>query len=96
MNYLRPTAIQKLAIEARLNASLGAQDYDRLFLGFECGDIIDGIVHVYARSEYDATRIDAGYCLEVAIAVESITKRAVKLVNVMPKDFADVPPPAIA
>ena len=92
MDHHRPTATEKLAIEARLNAMLGAQTYDSLFLGFECGDIVDGIVHVYARTEYFATRIDAFYGRQVAAAVESVLKRPVMVVNVMPKDFADSPP----
>lgn len=92
MDHHRPTATEKLAIEARLNALLGARTYDSLFLGFECGDIVDGIVHVYARTEYFATRIDAIYRQQIAVAVESVLKRPVTVVNVMPKDFADSPP----
>lgn len=91
MTNLRPTLAQKLAIEAKLNSLLGACAYDSLFLGFECGDIIDGIVHVYARSEYCATRIDATYRQHVAVAVQSVVKRVVDGVNVIPKDFTDKP-----
>jgi hypothetical protein len=92
MHHQQPTIVQKRAIEARLNMLLGAQVYDSLFLGFECGDIIDGIAHVYAQTEYFATRIDAVYEQQVALAVESVMKHRVKGVNVIPKDFADYPP----
>lgn len=92
MHHQQPTTIEKLAIEARLNMLLGAQVYDSLFLGFECGDIIDGIVHAYARTEYFAARIAAVYEQQVAFAVESVMKQRLKGVNIIPQDFADNPP----
>ena len=82
-----PTATEKFAIEAKLNMILGAKEYDRLFLGFECGELIGDVVHVYARSEYCAARIDSHYSPHVAVAVESVIGRPVKTVTVLPKNF---------
>ena len=53
-----PTRNQQLAIQAKLNMLLGAETYDGLFLGFECGVIFEDIVHVYVPTEHAASAID--------------------------------------
>jgi hypothetical protein len=50
----RPSPVEQLAIQARLNFILGPREYDRLFLNFECGEIHGTSVQVFARSEYNA------------------------------------------
>ena len=79
---------ENYAVQAKLNLMLGAKEYDSLFLGFECGEFIEDVVHVYTRSEYQAVRIEKRYKPQVAIAVESIIRRPVKRVNVLPRDFS--------
>jgi hypothetical protein len=88
----RPTSIENLAIQARLNFILGARDYDRFFIGFECGHIKDKTAHVFARSEYNADQIGSRYSTHVAIALESVLKRPIKRVNVLPRYFSDSRP----
>jgi hypothetical protein len=78
---------ENLAVKARLNMLLGAKEYDRLFLGFECGNILGDIAHVYAGSDYLAGRIDSDYTLHIAIAIESVIRRPVKRVNVLPRTY---------
>jgi hypothetical protein len=85
----RPSSIENLAIQARLNFMLGAREYDSLFIGFECGHIRDKTAHVFARSEHDAHQIGSLYSAHVAIAVESILRRPIKAVRVLPKHFSD-------
>jgi len=80
---------QNLAVQARLNFMLGSRLYDQLFLGFQCGELKDDVLRVFARSEYLALEIAAGYSLHVAIAVESVLKRSVKSVNVLPRGLLD-------
>jgi len=80
---------QNLAVQARLNFMLGSRLYDQLFLGFQCGELKDDVLRVFARSEYLALEIAAGYSLHVAIAVESVLKRPVKSVNVLPRGLLD-------
>ena len=87
----RPTSTENLAIQARLNFMLGAREYDNLFIGFECGHVRDKTAHVYARSEHDAHEIGSHYAAHVAIAVESVLKRPIKAVRVLPKHFSDSP-----
>ena len=68
-----PTKAQQQAIEAKLNFVLGADIYDRLFLGFVCG----AVDHAIVGSEYS---------WHVAVVVESVLKQPVKRVNVLPKN----------
>ena len=75
----------RLAIQARLNFILGPSEYDRLFLGFECGNVHENSAQVFARSEFNAIQIASNYSVHVAIAIESVIKRPVKAVKVLPK-----------
>ena len=79
----RPSPVEQLAIQARLNFILGLVEYDRLFLNFECREIRDTSVQVFARSEYNANQIAENYPVHVAIAIESIIKRPIRSVNVL-------------
>jgi hypothetical protein len=87
----RPSSTENLAIQARLNYILGAEEYDRVFVGFECGHIRDKTAHVFARSEHNAHMIGSHYSTHVAIAVESILKRPITAVRVLPKHVSDSP-----
>jgi hypothetical protein len=40
MTSFRPTELEQLAIEAKLNRFFGAKVYDRLFLGFEVLEVV--------------------------------------------------------
>jgi hypothetical protein len=88
----RPTSIENLAIQARLNFILGARQYDRFFIGFECTHIQDKTAHVFARSEHNAQQIGSRYSTHVAIAVESVIKHPIKAVHVLPRHFSDSRP----
>jgi hypothetical protein len=81
-----PSMPQQYAIQARLNFMLGAEIYDRLFPGFVCGPILEGTVSVFVEDQDRASVIAAGYSWHVAAAVESVLKRAVRQVNVLPQE----------
>jgi len=87
-----PSKAQQQAIEAKLNFLLGAEEFDRLFLGFICGDVDGDVINVFVENENRAAEIEAKYSWHVAVIVESVLKRPVKLVNVLPKDFSDSRP----
>jgi hypothetical protein len=84
-----PTAVQQLAIQARLNFMLGVGEYDRLFIDFACGEIRGQSVQVFARSEHNADEIAQHYAAHVAIAIESIVKRPIRSVKVLPRNYSD-------
>lgn len=85
---IRPTEAQQLAIQAKLNQILGAEDYDRMFLEFRIEDIEGEMLHAFARSEYQASQIESRYGRHVAIAVESVIGRPITQVTVRAKRLA--------
>jgi hypothetical protein len=82
-----PTAVEQLAIQARLNFMLGPREYDRLFIDFVCGEIRGQSVQVFARSEHNADEIAQHYAAHVAI--ESIVKRPIRSVKVLPRNYSN-------
>jgi hypothetical protein len=83
------TATENLAVQARLNFILGRKLYDHLFLGFECGKVERETATVFVHSEYNAIEIALNYQVHVAIAIESIIKRPIRNVSVLPKHYSD-------
>ncbi len=83
-----PSKAQQQAIEAKLNFALGADTYDRLFLGFICGGVDNEIVDVFVRNEDTAAIVGTEYSWHVAVVVESVLKKPVKRVNVLPKNLS--------
>lgn len=85
----RPTDAQQLAIQARLNLVLGAEDYDRMFLGFRVEEIENDALFARARSEYQANQIETHYGRQLAAVVESVIGQPVARVTVRAKRWAD-------
>jgi hypothetical protein len=83
-----PSKAQQHAIEAKLNFALGAETYDRLFLGFVCGGVENEIVEVFVQNEDTAAIVGTEYSWHVAVVVESVLKKPVKHVNVLPRNFS--------
>jgi hypothetical protein len=78
MTAFRPTEIEQLAIQAKLNLSLGARVYDAVFLGFEVLEIVDDELRGWARSEYCAATIDIHFSAVVARAAQAVLKQSVR------------------
>ena len=85
-----PARDEQLAIQAKLNMLLGADVYDALFLGFECGVIFEDVVHVYVPSADAAVAIGIAYPQQVALAVASVMKLPISDVHVLPHNYSDV------
>jgi hypothetical protein len=83
-----PSKVQQHAIEAKLNFALGAETYDRLFLGFVCGGVQNEIVDVFVQNEDTAAIVGTEYSWHVAVVVESVLKKPVKRVNVLPRNLS--------
>jgi hypothetical protein len=83
-----PSKAQQQAIEARLNFALGAETYDRLFLGFICGGVENDVVEVFVQNEDTAAIVGTQYAWHLAVAVESVLKQPVKHVTVLPKSLS--------
>ena len=83
MTSSRPTEIQQLAIQAKLNLHLGASVYDWVFLGFEVLEIVDGELRGWAPTEHCAAVIDVRYSSMVARIAENILKQPIRRVSVL-------------
>ncbi|QDW38687.1 hypothetical protein FFI89_016955 [Bradyrhizobium sp. KBS0727] len=84
MSEFRPTPHQHLAVEAKLNMLLGAATYDRLLIGFEVVSVKDGVLLVLVDPD-KLPAISHSYSIHLAVAVESVLKRAVKSVALKPR-----------
>jgi hypothetical protein len=78
MTSFRLTDIEQLAIQAKLNLSLGREIYDAVFLGFEVLQIVGDELRGWARSEYCAATIDIHFSREVARAAQAVLKQPVR------------------
>ena len=85
---MQPSKAQQQAIEAKLNFVLGADTYDRLFLGFICGGVANDTVDVFVRDENTAAIVGTEYSWHVAVVVENVLRTPVRRVNVLPKNFS--------
>jgi hypothetical protein len=81
MNQFQPTRLQQQAIEAKLNYFLGAEEYVRLFTGFEVLQFDRNILTVCVEGADDVQR---KYSWHIAIVAEVVLKQAIHLVNVVP------------
>jgi hypothetical protein len=78
MTSFRPTEIEQLAIQAKLNLALGARVYDAVFLGFEVLEIAGDELRGWARSEYCAATIDIHFSSVVARVARAVLKQPVR------------------
>jgi hypothetical protein len=83
MNSIRPTKVEQLAIEAKLNFIFGAELYDCIFPGFEVLEIVDDELRAWTSSEHRAAVIDVRYSGEVAWIAQTIFNRPIRRVSVL-------------
>ena len=83
MNSIRPTKVEQLAIEAKLNFIFGAELYDCIFPGFEVLEIVHDELRAWASSEHRAAVIDVRYSGEVAWIAQTVFNRPIRRVSVL-------------
>ncbi len=81
-----PSKSQQQAIEATLNFMLGADIYNRLFIGLECGRLEIDTVSIFVESEDSAVVIETQYSSHLVLIVESVLKKPIKYVKVFSKN----------
>jgi hypothetical protein len=81
MKQFQPTQLQQQVIEAKLNYFLGAEEYARLFTGFEILQLDRNILTVCVEGADDVQR---KYSWHIAIVAETVLKHAIHFVNVVP------------
>lgn len=88
MTSFRPTKIEQFALEAKLNRLFGAYVYDRVFLGFEILEIVEGELRAWSPSEQCAAIIDLHYAGRVAWVAQAVFNRPVRQVCVLPRGLS--------
>jgi hypothetical protein len=86
MTTLKPPQVQQQAIQARLNYFLGADEYDRLFVGLEILHIKNKVLTLSVRPAC-TNEVRDKYSWHVAIVAESLLRQAIRKVNVIPFDI---------
>lgn len=79
------SVVQQQAIEARMALIVGAEQYDRLFLGFQCTELEGDILFIDALDEDCAAEIEDRFLLHIAIIATEILKADVASVVVLPR-----------
>jgi hypothetical protein len=93
VSQFKPPKIQQQAIQARLNYFVGADEYDRLFVGLEIVRIEGEVLTASVRSAC-TSEVQDRYSWHIAIVVESILKQAIRKVNVIPPADSTSSPPS--
>lgn len=85
MTPFKPPQVQQQAIQARLNYFLGADEYDRLFAGFEILHIKNKVLTLSVRLAC-TNEVRDKYSWHIAIVAEALLRQAIRKVNVVPFD----------
>jgi hypothetical protein len=96
MTSFRPTQIEQLAIEAKLNLVFGAKVFDKVFRGFEVLEVVHDELRAWSPSEHCAAVIDIQHSGKVAWIAQTVFNRPIRRVNVllrgMRHDSCEQPP----
>jgi hypothetical protein len=69
---MKLTEVQQRSIQARMSMIVGAENYDRLFLGAEFSEVDDKILYVFAPSESLAAEIEEQFSLHLSIVAGQV------------------------
>jgi hypothetical protein len=83
MTAFRPSEIEQLAIDAKLNLTFGAKLYDRIFLGFEIIEVANEELRAWAPSEHQAAVIEVRYSGTVARIARTVFNQPIRRVRVL-------------
>lgn len=82
---MKLSTVQQQAIEARMALIVGAEQYDRLFLGFQCTELEGDVLFVEALDEECAAEIEDLFSLHISLIASEILKRDVGFVITLPR-----------
>jgi hypothetical protein len=84
---MKLSEIQQQAIQARISQIVGAENYDRLFVGVVFSEVADGILYAFAPTECLAADIEKRFALHLSIVAGQITGLPVEFVQVLPAEL---------
>ena len=82
---MKLSVVQQQAIEARMALIAGAEQYDRLFLGFQCTELEGDILFIDALDEDCAEEIEDRFSLHISIIAAEILNAEVAAVVLLPR-----------
>jgi hypothetical protein len=69
---MKLTEIQQQAIQARISQIVGAENYDRLFVGVVFSEVADRILYAFAPTEGLAPDIEERFALHLSIVAGQV------------------------
>ncbi len=72
---------------ARIALTVGAKEFDRLFLGVEFAEVDGDILYALALDEDLAAELEEKYATHIASIASHILKRPIDIVMVLPKQL---------
>ncbi len=85
---MKISQVQQDAIAARMALIVGANEFDRLFLGVEFDELEGDILFVSTLTEDLADEMEEKYALHISIVASKILEKPVEVVMVLPKALA--------
>lgn len=82
---MRISLVEQQAITARIAMIVGAEEFDRLFLGIHFSEVEGDILYAYVPEHDEAEEIEDKYALHISIVASSILGRAIGIVVVLSK-----------
>lgn len=82
---MRISLVEEQAITARMALVVGADEFDRLFLGIQFGEVEGDILYAYAPEADLAEELEEKYSLHMSIIAADILKRPIGIVMVLPR-----------
>lgn len=82
---MKLSLVQDQALQARIAAVVGADEFDRLFAGVNFAEVEDCILYVNATDSEIADEIEDTYSLHIATLASGILDREIEFVMVFPK-----------
>jgi hypothetical protein len=84
---MKLSEIQQQAIQARISQIVGAENYDRLFVGVVFSEVADRILYAFAPTECLAADIEERFALHLSIVAGQITGLPAEFVQVLPAEL---------
>jgi len=76
---------EDFAIQAKVAGLLGAEIYDDLFDSVSFAEVDQDVLLAYVNDAGKADDIESMYCFEISAAAETVLKRKIELVMVLPR-----------
>jgi hypothetical protein len=80
---MRPSEVEQLAIQAKLNMRMGAEAFDRVFMGAEFTHAWQGTLFVKVRSEFIADQLERKHVALLAAVAEDILGERIAFVDII-------------